>query len=1187
MWLSLAPAFSAEIVTWEHILLGPGGGWNMIKIDPQNDDIVYVSSDMGNWAKSMDGGKTWIDLTPAQLEATGRGGLMDYGLLIDPKDTNTLYLASNGVYRSLDGGKSWKLISDAFYGGAAFACRMAMDPADSKVMYLGHCDGNLIKTENAGETWVKLSGTGWGQFRKGGADLINILVGHDHAVYACMFGKGIFKSIDNGQTWTTNNVGLPYLEIGSFQAAVEKNRTVLYALLIAKQSKGNLEGGLYRSMNGAKSWEQVKVLDEEKYKVRCPPRWCQMAVSPNDPNFIYLTAKEVLEEWGTDGTYRSSDGGKTWEFLPGEYEENFLGFPFVMFPYLAAFTVSPLNPRKLYLANQSIVLRSDDGGKSWQKLSQLDVGNGYYRSTGLEDICVLWAADDPQDRNRLYLGLRDDFFVKSEDRGRTFKGGRGLRGVIEYNSAGCVVVDPASPNKVWIGTGEVGKGEVARSTNYADHWQSTAFNAGSGLPRDGAVWSLVLDPKSPVNNRTLYASYLPCGVDKSRYGVYKSMDDGITWKPVNNGLSPNLGTQVVCTWLALSKDSVLYALLNGVEAPPHPYLEVANSMIYQSRDAGNTWEKMADFSSGVENFSVDPQNPAVIYTAARAGGLLKSTDRGKTWKNIFSKPDTSVNWVAMDNFDSNLVYISIQGYEACRSYIDDKLYGVWISTNAGNTWESANRGFGHKKARIFPSSYRKGVFYAATWGNAVFKGYVNGVAAPEEPVKPSLSSTGIQKAPPAVSTQGDIMKMIKTNSITAAMIDKPVNIDGELDEEAWAKAPAVTGFYDIRSQTLAEKQTTVKALYDGESLYLGIICAEPNVKNIIAPQRKHDNGAVCNDDAVEVFVARGEKGKVFQFIVNGTGSRWDAAYDYMRCDAGWNPQPDWKAAAKKGKSEWTVEMAIPLKAVTVPGSTDEPWRIKICRDDQQSLAFSSWPASLKNGFLAPPAQFAPVILGAAATDFKMARKQTIMVVAFGDSITAATQQAPDDRWPEILGRALQDSFPECIIKVINAGVGGNTSREGLRRMEQDVLKHAPDFVLVEFGGNDNTSEPARHVSFEEFTNNLAQIRKNVTERNNGRLIMLTFPPVVDEWRPAGGEDAAVELYRNLARQFAQEHGLPLADIDKVLRKKMSQDGYHKAEYILRDGVHLTAQGNKVVADAVMGILSAEIGKLLNQRASTN
>jgi len=211
-------------------------------------------------------------------------------------------------------------------------------------------------------------------------------------------------------------------------------------------------------------------------------------------------------------------------------------------------------------------------------------------------------------------------------------------------------------------------------------------------------------------------------------------------------------------------------------------------------------------------------------------------------------------------------------------------------------------------------------------------------------------------------------------------------------------------------------------------------------------------------------------------------------------------------------------------------------------------------------------------------------KQTITIVAFGDSITEAGHQPPPARWPVLLKRSLQERFQDCVIDVINAGVGGNTSREGLQRIAADVLRHAPDFVLFEFG-NDPTYEPERHVDFAEFIANFDQIRTQVAERNNGRVIPLTFPPLMDQWhqfrnhefiRQNGGPDTYMERYRELTRQFARDHGLPLADIDKVLREEIARHG--PGEVILPDGVHLTARGNQVVADCVFAVLSAELQK---------
>ena len=216
----------------------------------------------------------------------------------------------------------------------------------------------------------------------------------------------------------------------------------------------------------------------------------------------------------------------------------------------------------------------------------------------------------------------------------------------------------------------------------------------------------------------------------------------------------------------------------------------------------------------------------------------------------------------------------------------------------------------------------------------------------------------------------------------------------------------------------------------------------------------------------------------------------------------------------------------------------------------------------------------------------MKPEQKVTIVAFGDSITEAVQQEPARRWPEILRRALQSRFASCEIVMINAGVGGNTSREGMQRLEKDVLARAPQFVLVEFG-NDTTPEPARHVSVEEFAKNLDTFRAEVGKRFGGTTILLTFPPIVDQWHAwrehefflsNGGLDACQESYREAPRKLAATRGMVLCDIDAALRKEMAARG--PGECILPDGVHLTARGNECVAETVLKALTPEIEKYL-------
>lgn len=208
--------------------------------------------------------------------------------------------------------------------------------------------------------------------------------------------------------------------------------------------------------------------------------------------------------------------------------------------------------------------------------------------------------------------------------------------------------------------------------------------------------------------------------------------------------------------------------------------------------------------------------------------------------------------------------------------------------------------------------------------------------------------------------------------------------------------------------------------------------------------------------------------------------------------------------------------------------------------------------------------------------------QEVIIVAFGDSITQAAEQEYENRWPEILKRALQARFQTLDIKMFNAGIGGNTSREGLARIEQDVLRHSPHFVTVEFG-NDATHEPERHVDLDTFAGNLSRIRTNLAEHCGAELVLLTFPPVIDAWhvfynndfyRQQGGQDAYQERYRERTRQFARDERVALLDIDKALRNAIALR--NPEEYILKDGVHLTAQGNHLVAQAVLAHLSDRI-----------
>jgi len=221
--------------------------------------------------------------------------------------------------------------------------------------------------------------------------------------------------------------------------------------------------------------------------------------------------------------------------------------------------------------------------------------------------------------------------------------------------------------------------------------------------------------------------------------------------------------------------------------------------------------------------------------------------------------------------------------------------------------------------------------------------------------------------------------------------------------------------------------------------------------------------------------------------------------------------------------------------------------------------------------------------------------RTFRIVAFGDSMTLCRAQAPAMRWPALLQARLNRTFQNRRFEVINAGVGGNTSREGLARLGPDVLAHRPNLTLVEFGGNDAVADPGRAVGFAEYDRNLGEIAGRLRAAGSA-IAWLSFLPIVDLWhhsgnpanrdavekyRPLGGLNQFLHEYRRRTRRFAERHQDLLIDLYAGVRDVLDQD--HAARFILPDGVHFTDLGARLAADIVFNGLVRKSGKTVTFR----
>ncbi|MFA5864785.1 MAG: GDSL-type esterase/lipase family protein [Phycisphaerae bacterium] len=214
----------------------------------------------------------------------------------------------------------------------------------------------------------------------------------------------------------------------------------------------------------------------------------------------------------------------------------------------------------------------------------------------------------------------------------------------------------------------------------------------------------------------------------------------------------------------------------------------------------------------------------------------------------------------------------------------------------------------------------------------------------------------------------------------------------------------------------------------------------------------------------------------------------------------------------------------------------------------------------------------------------MLKQKNVTIIGFGDSITEAVIDMPDEnkRWLNILKEKLSADFKKYEFTVINSGIGGNSAREAMARFEKDVVTAKPDFVILEFGGNnEDIAKPDRIVGLEEFKTLLDKYKQGLPTKT--KTIIVTFPPVLDDlhaygknpafkehYQKAGGIDKSVDPYREMTRTFANENGFPIYDFYRRLMMLGKLNG--RNTYTMNDGVHLTQKGNMILAEGVFEVL---------------
>ncbi|MAN58279.1 MAG: glycosyl hydrolase, partial [Flavobacteriaceae bacterium] len=319
---------------WENISDGyfKTGSVGAVAVSESNPNIVYVG--MGEHAvrgvmtshgdgvyKSTDAGKTWVHLGLAETQHIAR-------MVIHPTNPDIVYVAAQGalhgnseergVYKSVDGGATWKKV--LYVNDMTGSTELSMDMNNPDVLY-------TAMWQHQRKPWKVISG---GE------------------------GSGLYKSIDAGETWQKIHNGLPE-EKGKMAIAVSRSNSGKVYALIESNTEKDLSG-LFVSNNSGDSWS--KVSGDNRLTQRA---WyyIEVFVDPNNEDVVYVLSAPNL---------RSKDGGKTWETLSGTHGD------------YHDLWINPSNSKNMVIANDGGAAISFNFGESWSTQENMPTGQ-FYRVT--------------------------------------------------------------------------------------------------------------------------------------------------------------------------------------------------------------------------------------------------------------------------------------------------------------------------------------------------------------------------------------------------------------------------------------------------------------------------------------------------------------------------------------------------------------------------------------------------------------------------------------------------------------------------------------------------------------------------------------------------------------------------------------------------------------------------------------
>jgi hypothetical protein len=736
--LAAEPSYTEILNAFSYRNLGPfrAGGWVADIAVPETPAkahlrTFYVAARTGGVWKTTNNGTTLEPMTDSEgiasvgavAVAPSNGDVVWVGTG-DNTVTRSAYYG-NGVYRSADGGKTWR---NTGLKDSSHISRIVIHPSNPDVVWvaaLGHLytpnqERGVFKTTDGGRTWKKALYT---QDTVGAIDLVMDRRNPD-VLYAALYdymrypwklsdggpGSGIFKSADGGATWQKLEGGLPGGALGRIGLDIcRKNPDVLYAVV----DNFNLR----------------PATEQEIRSGRGNPTASRTIASPNSPRPI---GGEV---------YRTGDSGRTWRKVSAATDDvsRKAGYSFNQI------RVDPNNPEKVYITGSNLIA-SSDGGKTWAGLGRGAAEVPFRRAFG--DYRTLWI--DPEDSDHMMAGSDGGVFI-SYDGGKTCDHVQNLK----LGEVYAIAVDMDSPYHVYAGLQdhENWKGPVNGWSGQVgvEDWVTTGIGDGMyNEPDPSGRWlyntqefgrlarvdqqqrtRTIIEPRRAQDQPFLRSNWTapvrlsPHDSSVIYYGaqvLFRSQDRGGRWEEISPDLTTNDPDKITrpggsiqhCTIVTIAESPAQAGVI---------WVGTDDGKVQVTRDAGGRWmDATARIAAAggptdawVTRVYASRFEPGTAYvTKSRRrqddfrAFVFRTADFGATWSKVTAGlPEAAANAIVEDTVKPDLLFV---GTDA----------GVYVSFDRGAGWLPFRANMAPAPVTDLLVHPREGDLVAGTFGRGVW-----------------------------------------------------------------------------------------------------------------------------------------------------------------------------------------------------------------------------------------------------------------------------------------------------------------------------------------------------------------------------------------------------------------------------------------------------------------------------------